>query len=208
MLTTPDGHNVVAIIAAWFGPPDQAGQQLEPLRKFGVPLADLIGQLPYAQLQTMFDAAAPSGLRRYWKSGYFPELPDDLIDVILRHASTKTSPYTLILFFHIHGKAVRMAPDATAFGARNTQWDFEIIPQWQAAVEDRQHIEWARGLWNDVERFTKGVYVNLLGTDDGATRVRDAYGRNYDRLVSIKSKYDPGNLFRVNNNIPSAAERA
>jgi FAD/FMN-containing dehydrogenase len=207
LLTTPDGQNVVAIIAVWFGPPDQAAHQLEPLRKFGVPLADLIGQMPYGQLQTIFDAAAPHGLRRYWKSGYFPELPDDLIDAILKHALTKTSPYSLILFFHIHGKAARMPPDATAFGARATQWDFDIIPQWQAAVEDRQHIEWARGFWKEVEPFAKGVYANHLDTDDDA-RVRAAYGRNYDRLVSIKSKYDPGNLFRVNNNIPPSVERA
>jgi hypothetical protein len=163
--------------------------------------------MPFGQLQTIFDAAAPPGLRRYWKSGYLPELPDDLIDAILRHASTKTSPYSLILFFHIHGKAARIAPDATAFGARATQWDFDIIPQWQAVVEDGQHIEWARGFWKEVEPFTKGVYANHLDADDGATRVRAAYGRNYDRLVSIKSKYDPGNLFRVNNNISPPVER-
>src|SRR5262249_22546607 len=74
LLTRPDGHNVVAIVVAWFGRPDQAAQHLDPLRKFGGPLADLIGQIPYGHLQTMFDAAVPSGLRRYWKSGYFPEL--------------------------------------------------------------------------------------------------------------------------------------
>lgn len=208
LLTTPDGHNVAAIIAAWFGPLDQAAQHLDPLRQFGVPLADLIGQIPYGALQTMFDAAVPPGLRRYWKSGYFPELPDDLIDAILKHAATKTSPYSLILFFHIHGKAARMAPDATAFGARARQWDFDIIPQWQASVEDRQHIEWARSFWKEVEPFTKGVYTNHLGTDDGATRVRAAYGRNYDRLVSIKRKYDPENLFRVNNNISPSVKSA
>jgi FAD/FMN-containing dehydrogenase len=208
ILTASDGQKVVAIIAAWFGPPDQVTQQLAPLRKFGVPLADLIGPMSYGQLQTIFDAAAPPGLRRYWKSGYFPELPDELIDAIVDHAATMPSPYSLIIFFHIHGKAARVAPDATAFGARTTQWDFEIIPQWKTTGEDRQHIEWARSLWKEVEPFTQGVYVNLLGTDDGVTRVRAAYGRNYDRLVSIKSKYDPGNLFRVNNNISPPVERA
>jgi hypothetical protein len=156
----------------------------------------------------MFDAAAPPGLRRYWKSGYFPELPEDLIDVIVKHAKTMASPYSLILFFHIHGKAARVAPDAMAFGARNKQWDFEIIAQWKTASEDRQHVEWARAFWKEVEPFTEGVYVNLLGIDDGATRLRAAYGRNYDRLVSIKSKYDSGNLFRVNNNISPSRERA
>jgi FAD/FMN-containing dehydrogenase len=201
MLTTPDGHNVVAIIAAWFGHADEAAPHLDPLRTFGSPVADLIGQIPYPQLQTMFDAAAPFGIRRYWKSGYLPELPDDLLDVIVEHAGRKTSPYSLILFFHIHGKAARVAPDATAFGARTTQWDFDIIPQWQAATEDSQHIEWARGLWKEVEPYTRGVYANHLGSDDGGPRVRAAYGGNYERLAAIKGKYDPGNLFRMNNNI-------
>src|SRR5215831_13568914 len=200
LLTTPDGHSVVAIIAAWFGPLDQAAQHLDPLREFGDPLADLIGEIPYGQLQTLFDAAVPSGLRRYWKSGYFPELRDDLIDTIIKYAATRTSPYSLILLFHMHGKAARMAPDATAFGARTAQWDFDIIPQWQAPAEDSQHIAWARAFWQDVEPLAKGVYANHLDTDDSATRVRAAYGRNYNRLVSIKNKYDPENLFRVNHN--------
>jgi FAD/FMN-containing dehydrogenase len=201
LLTTPDGHNVAAIIAAWFGHPDEAARHLDPLRTFGSPVADLIGPISYPQLQTTFDAAAPFGIRRYWKSGYLPELPDDLLEVIVEHAATKTSPYSLILFFHIHGKATRVTPDATAFGARTTQWDFDIIPQWQAATQDRQHIEWARGLWKEVEPYTRGVYGNHLDSDDGGTRVRTAYGRNYERLAAIKGKYDPGNLFRMNNNI-------
>jgi FAD/FMN-containing dehydrogenase len=207
LLTTPDGQNVAAIIAAWFGPPEMAAQQLQPLRTFGTPLADLIGQIPYAQLQTMFDAAVPSGLRRYWKSGYLPDLTDDLIDTILTHAATKTSPYSLILLFHLHGKAARMPPDATAFGARATQWDLDIIPQWHAAVEDAQHIEWGRRFWTEVEPFTRGVYSNHLDGDDGATRLRAAYGQNYDRLAAIKRKYDPENFLRMNNNIGPAVER-
>jgi FAD/FMN-containing dehydrogenase len=201
LLTTPDGLDVVAIIAAWFGPADQAAKHLEPLRKFGSPVADLIGQISYRDLQTMFDPACPAGLRRYWKSGYFPELPDDLFDLILQHAAFKTSPYSLILILHMHGKASRAEGDMTAFGARAEQWDFDIIPQWQAPDEDERHIGWARMFWKQAERFTRGVYSNHLDTDDGATRVRAAYGQNYDRLASIKRKYDPDNLFKVNHNI-------
>jgi len=201
LLTTPDGHDMVAIIAAWFGHPDEAARHLDPVRKFGSPVADLIGQIPYAQLQTMFDAAVPFGLRRYWKSGYLPELSDDLLDTIVEQAAAKTSPYSLVLFFHIHGKATELAPDATAFGARTTQWDFDIIPQWQAPTEDARHIEWARTLWKAVEPHTKGVYANHLDSDDAGARVRAAYGRNYERLAAIKARYDPQNLFRMNNNI-------
>ena len=201
LLTTPDGLDVVAIIAAWFGAADQAEKQLEPLRKFGSPIADLIGRMSYLDLQTMFDPAVPAGLRRYWKSGYFPALPDDLLDLILQHAAVKTSPYSLILILHMHGKASRAATDMTAFGARAEQWDFDIIPQWQALAEDARHIDWARAFWKEAERFTQGVYSNHLDTDDGAMRVRAAYGGNYERLASIKRKYDPHNLFKVNHNI-------
>jgi FAD/FMN-containing dehydrogenase len=201
LLTTPDGHDVVALMAAWFGPINEAAKHLDPIRKCGTPVADMIGPMSYPQLQTMFDAATPAGLRRYWKSGYFPAISDDLIDTVLKHAVAKTSPYSFILILRMHGKAMREAPDATAFGARAEQWDFDIIPQWQSPAEDAKHIEWARRFWSDAERFTRGVYSNHLDTDDGAPRVRAAYGRNYERLAAIKRRYDPDNLFKVNHNI-------
>jgi FAD/FMN-containing dehydrogenase len=204
LLTTPDGLDVAAILAAWFGPVSDAAQHLDPIRRFGTPVADLIGPMSYPQLQTMFDAATPHGMRRYWKSGYFPEISDELIDVVLKHAAVKTSPYSFILILHMHGKAMRAAPDATAFGARREQWDFDIIPQWQSPEEDIKHIGWARSFWNEAEPFTRGVYTNHLDTDDGALRVRAAYGGNHERLASIKRKYDPANLFRVNHNIVPA----
>jgi FAD/FMN-containing dehydrogenase len=201
LLTTPDGINVAAIIVSWFGAPEEGEKHLKPLRTFGAPLVDFIGQIPYRQLQTLFDAAAPFGIRRYWKSGYFPELPDELLEIMLEHAAMRTSPLSLILFFHIHGAAARVKPEATAFAARQDQWDFDIIAQWGNADEDAQHIDWARRFWGEIEHFARGVYINHLGADEGATRVRAAYGRNYERLVSLKIKYDPGNLFRMNNNI-------
>jgi FAD/FMN-containing dehydrogenase len=205
LLTTPTGLDVVAIIAAWFGPVGEAPRYLDPLRTFGAPAADLIGPMTYPQVQTMFDPAVPHGLRRYWKSGYFPELTDELLDVVLAHAAARTSPYSLILILHMHGKAVRTASDTTAFGARAEQWDFDIIPQWQSPDEDNTHIGWARSFWSEAERFTRGVYSNHLDSDDGATRVRAAYGGNYERLAAIKRKYDPTNFLKVNHNITPAS---
>lgn len=201
LLTLPDGVNVCAIIVGWFGPLDEGARRLEPLRNFGTPLADLTGAIHYSRLQTLFDDAAPFGLRRYWKSGYFPELSDELIGVILKHAVTRTSPYSAILFFHIHGEAARVKPGATAFNARRNQWDFDILAQWLDAGEDERHISWARSFWQEIEPGSEGVYMNHLDADDGDTRVRASYGQNYERLVSVKNKYDPGNLFRLNSNI-------
>lgn len=207
-LTTPDGHDVVAVLAAWFGSPSEAAAQLDPLRRFGTPVADLVGEMSYGQLQTMLDPAAPAGLRRYWKSGFLPALDDEFVDIVLEHVRRKTSPLSLVLLLHMHGAAARVSPEATAFGARAAQWDLDLLPQWQAADEDPRHIAWARAFWNDVSRFTNGVYSNHLDTDDGAPRVRAAYGRNYDRLVTLKRRYDPDNVFNVNHNIPPTAERA
>lgn len=207
LMTTPDGHDVVAVIAAWFGPTAEAEVWLGPLRRFGAPIADLIGDMSYDHLQTMLDPAAPAGLRRYWKSGYVPTMDDEFVEIVLEHVRRKTSPLSLVLMLHMHGAAARVAPDATAFGARATQWDVDILPQWQAADEDARHIAWARSFWSDVAKFTSGVYSNHLDTDDGAPRVRAAYGGNYDRLVTLKQRYDPDNFFNVNNNIPPTAER-
>lgn len=87
-------------------------------------------------------------------------------------------------------------------------WRGPTYAQWHAADEDSRHIAWGRSFWNDVSRFTSGVYSNHLDTDDGAPRVRAAYGGNYDRLITLKRRYDPDNFFNVNNNIPPTAERA
>ena len=207
-LTTPDGHDVVAIVAAWFGTEADAARYLDPVKQLGTPVADLVGQMSYPQLQTTLDPAAPASIRRYWKSGYIPELSEEFIDALIGHLDRKTSPLSLVLMLHMHGKAARIAPNATAFGARAAQWDLDILPQWQRADEDQLHIDWARRFWADVERFTRGVYSNHLDADDGAPRVRAAYGANYDRLVSIKRTNDPTNFFNVNNNIPPMAERS
>jgi FAD/FMN-containing dehydrogenase len=202
LLSTPDGLPVVAIMVGWFGLLPEGEQHLDPVRKFGSPIADLIGPIPYQQLQTMFDdGAAPFGLHRYWKSGYFKELGDDLLDLIIEHNAAKTSPMSAVLFFHMHGAYTRVESTKAAFGIRADQWDFDILTQWIDPAEAEEHIGWTRDFWNAVEPFSRGVYVNHLDADDSQLRTRSAYGDNYERLVAIKNKYDPTNFFRLNNNI-------
>ncbi|GAB2564117.1 FAD-binding oxidoreductase [Spirosoma aerophilum] len=201
LMNTPDGLPVVALLAGWFGPIAEGEQFLRPLRNFGTPLADLISEVPYLQNQTIFDAATPHGMHRYWKSGNLPDIKDGLIDVILDQTAKQTSPYSFVLFFHIKGVAARIDPAKTAFGLREDQWDFDIVGQWTDPAENQTHTDWVRTFWNQVEPYTKGVYVNHLGGEDEATRVKAAYGPNYERLVALKVKYDPDNFFRLNNNI-------
>jgi FAD/FMN-containing dehydrogenase len=194
LFSLPDGLPVVAIIAGWFGDAHEGERQLEPLRKFGRPLADMIESMPYTRLQTLFDSACPFGMRRYWKSGFLPRLDDALLEIIIKHATAKTSPHTFVLLFHVHGKATRKNPEATAFAARKKQWDFDIISQWTAAEEDDRHIDWARNFWREVEPYSQGVYMNHLDRDDGSNRAQEAFGINFKRLQAIRKRYDPDNL--------------
>lgn len=205
LISTPDGQPVVALIVGWFGALEEGEQVLAPLRSFGSPLADLVGPLPYCQLQSMLDAAAPFGLPRYWKSGYFKALPDDLLDSIVAHAIARTSPFSVIIFFHMHGAATQVPTTATAFGHREDQWDFDIIAQWTDPATANEHIAWARNFWQAVAPFSTGVYVNHLDADDQAARVQSAYGVNYERLAAVKRVYDPTNFFRLNHNIAPSA---
>jgi hypothetical protein len=205
LLTTPDGHPAIAIAVGWFGSPSAGEKHLEPLRRFGSPMADMVGPIPYRQLQSMFDAAAPVGIPRYWKSGYFTDLTEELIDRIVQGAAAKTSPLSAILLFHMHGAASRVPPGETAFASRRDQWDLDILSQWTDPAEADRHIEWARTLWTELEPFSAGVYMNHLASDDRSVRVRAAYGTNYEKLTLIKQRYDPTNFFRSNNNIPPAS---
>ncbi len=200
LISTPDGIPVVALIAGWFGPLDEGEQVLAPLRTFGAPLADLIGPLPYSQLQSMLDGAVPFGLQRYWKSGYFKVLTDECLDTMIEHATAKTSPLSMALLFHLHGAASRVASADTAFVHREDLWDFDIIAQWTEPAAANGNINWARTFWQAVAPFSSGVYVNHLDTDD-ALRVKAAYGANYARLADVKARYDPTNFFRLNHNI-------
>ena len=201
LLSTPDGLPVVALIPGWFGPLEQGEQALAPLRSFGSPIADLIAPLPYTQLQGLLEGAVPFGLHRYWKSGYFTGLSDAVLDRVIEHAAAKTSPLSVVIFFHMHGVAARVPADATAFSSRRAQWDFDIIAQWTDPATAQAHIDWARAGWSAVAPESSGVYVNHLDADDSDARIRTAYGANYARLATVKATYDPTNFFRLNHNI-------
>ena len=201
LLSTPEGIPVVALLVGWFGPLDEGERHVEPIRKFGSPIADMVGPIPYCQLQSMLDDGVPFGIQRYWKSGYYEELSDELLDMIVDQASTKTSPMTTVILFHMHGVSARISPEETAFGLRRNQWDFDIVTQWLDPATASEHIKWTRAFWEAVEPLSAGVYVNHLDADDSSSRVRAAYGPNYERLAELKRQYDPNNFFQLNHNI-------
>ncbi|HYK36574.1 FAD-binding oxidoreductase [Alloacidobacterium sp.] len=200
-LCTPDGNPVVALIPAWCGDLAEGERVLEPLRKFGSPIADLVAAMPYTAMQQMIDGVAPFGLRSYWKSRFLSELPDDAIDTFVRYAETSTSPRSLAILENGHGAVSRVAVDATPFSSRTAAFDLVLISIWSDPNEDKRHIDWTREFHSAMQPWSAGsVYVNALDQDDAA-RVPEAYGANYARLSAVKATYDPENRFRRNNNI-------
>ncbi len=203
LLTAPQGMPVAALILGYNGPIAEGEKVLAPARRFGKPVADVVGPMPYAARQRMLDEPnAIHGLQRYWRSAFTEQISDGLIDVMVEAASNFSSPLSALLLFHMHGAATRVSPTATAFAPRRAQWDFDAIGQWAEGAESPTHIAWVRALWSELEPHLKGsAYVNHLAADDRPEKVRASYGENYGRLRALKAAYDPKNLFRVNANI-------
>ena len=202
LMTSHDGDPVAVIVAAYIGDLTAGEKAVASLRKFGPPLVDTIAPMSYVALNTLFDAAFPyGGVQRYWKSSFLKELGDDMLDIVVARSAKFLSPMSNVLFFHIHGAATRVDRDATAFGLRDDQWDYDVISQWTDTAQSAGHVQWTREFWSAVEPFASGqVYVNHLDAEEG-TRIRAAYTHGYERLVALKNKYDPTNLFRLNQNI-------
>ncbi len=201
LMTSPDGHLIVAIVACYVGTLDAAHEVVAPLKEFGPPVADMIQPMPYVKAQTMFDEAFPKGRLNYWKSSLLNGLSDATIDALVDGFESVGSPYSSVLIEHLGGAVARVEPETTAFGMRDAAYDCVIMPAWTELAESDTHIAWADALWQAIQPDSTGaVYVNYLG-DEGEARVRAAYGANHARLATIKAKYDPTNLFCVNQNI-------
>jgi len=202
--TADDGAPVLAIAVAWTGSLDAGRQALKPLRSCEHPLADAIAPMGYVDLQRGGDAAFPRGRRHYWKAGFLRRLDPETIDVLVHFAATQPTPHSMIALQQMHGAAARVPPAETAFAHRHEQWDCMALTQWDGPADDERSIRWTRALYDRLEpHLERAVYVNDLGEDEG-DRVRDAYGTNYDRLATVKAKYDPDNFFRGNQNVANA----
>jgi len=210
LMTSPDGDPVIAMLLGYNGSLDAGERVLAPARAFGSPLADLIGPMPYTARQSMIDAGfAAHGVQRYWKSGLAPALTGEIIDALVDGARRFPSLMSAMALFWIHGAVTRVAPESTAFGARQAQWDINAIAQWIDRADTAGHIAWTRELWAAIEPLTSGnAYINHIAGDDRPERIRSSYGSNYGRLVAVKNAYDPQNLFRLNANVKPTVVRA
>jgi FAD/FMN-containing dehydrogenase len=206
LISLPDGTPVVGIVLCYSGPLAEGERLVKPLRAFGPPLVDQIGAIPYTAAQQLIDAFYPSGLQNYWKSSFIKTISDEAIDTMVAYCAKRPTPICHGLIEHQLGGAVsRVDRNATAFAHRDVEYSFMSLGVCLDPAETENCVRWAREFWEAMQRFsTGGVYVNYLGreVDEGPERIRAAYGpEKYARLVALKNKYDPANLFRLNQNI-------
>jgi FAD/FMN-containing dehydrogenase len=160
-----------------------------------------LARSPYTQWQKAFDPLLAPGARNYWKSHNFTELSDGALDAIIEYAGKLPSPQCEIFIGHIAGAANRVAPDAMAYAHRNAKFVLNVHGRWDSPAQDTICVEWARAFFNASAPYASaGAYVNFMTEEEG-NRVAAAYGSNYERLVQIKRRYDPENVFHLNQNI-------
>lgn len=201
LTTLPDGQRVVLIDVCWCGSVESGERALKPLREFRKTLQDTIAPTPYVLLQNSGDADYPIGRRYYFKSGFVGHIERALIgEMVGRFESSPLSSLNVV-FVHHGGAVARVPRDATAFWHRDAGHSVILESSWDNPLDADKNTEWVRSAWRVLEPFTDGFYVNELSPDETERRIRANYGGNYDRLVDVKVKYDPANLFHMNANV-------
>ena len=196
------GAPVISIMLCYSGEVAAGERLLEPLRAFGPPAVDMVRAMPYTELQSSFDGANPPGLRNYWTAEYIRGYDDGVIQSLCEHVARKPSLMSKVLIAHLQGAVSRAGPEDGAYAHRDAPFLVNINATWADREDDAEHMAWARGLWAEIQRYSHGgTYVNFL-SNDGDERVRAAYDQpTYARLAALKTKYDPENFFRFNQNI-------
>ena len=198
---TEVGKTFCAIIACWAGPLAEGESQMEAFRKPGPTVAAMVSPMPYYAINGLFDELLPPGLQHYWKASFATELTDDAITVHAEFGPKVPVVNSTMHIYPINGAAGRVASDATAFAYRDANFATVIAGVWPDPVDNEKNTKWVKDYYKALEPHSlAGGYVNFMAGDD-AGRVQENYKENYGRLVSIKKKYDPSNLFHMNQNI-------
>lgn len=199
------GKRVYTMASVFAGDANEGERLLQPFRELGAMVADFSGQMPYCEVQQLFDAVIPFGQHRcYWKCHYLADLPDVMIEECLQNAAAAPSNNTLSSLWNFGGATAAVAADATALGDRSMPWMYSLDAIWNDPADDEANISWARNAWESASKHSHEgrIYLNFPGCgEEGEELVRRAYGRNHARLKKIKEKYDPKNVFRFNQNI-------
>ena len=207
--TPPDrfGTPAVGLVLVWAGNPADGERAIAPLRRIAVPLADGVRPTPYVALQSMLDGGAPHGRHYYWKAHRLPVLADEVIEVFLERMNTTTTPFAQINGWAVGGAVSRADEAATAVGDREVGFELSLTVGWPPTdLDGERHRQWVRDGWTALQPYSSGVYANFV-SDEGAAGVRAAYGGRLARLIALKDRYDPNNVFRQNANIsPSGGD--
>ncbi len=202
----PDGSGdrIAAVPVCYSGDIANGEALVAPLRNVGTPAVDLIGPMPYPDMNTILDEGFPKGARNYWRSAFFNELSGDVIAVLVDAFERVPSPMSGMFIEHFHGAVTRIDPTATAFPHREPGFNLVISGQWLDPTEDETNIAWVRSTFEALtHHMADAVYVNYLSADE-PERVGAAYGPNWERLVALKRTWDPDNVFHHNQNIGPA----
>ena len=194
-----------AIVWCYTGPPEEAEKTFAPIRAFGPPVIDFAGPIPWPALQSMFDALYPPGLQWYWKADFFKELDDEALALHAKHGAELPTMFSTMHLYPINGAAHRPGKDDTAFSFRDANFAEVIVGVDPDPANNDGMIKWARDYWQALHPHSLGGgYVNMM-MDEGEDQVKNSYRDNYARLAQVKAKYDPTNLFSVNQNIKPKA---
>jgi hypothetical protein len=199
------GQPVVGVIVCYAGDPDRGEEVLRPLREFGPPGMDLIDRMPYLAVQQLIDAPNPKGLLNYWSADFLAELPDKAVDTFVEHATKPVSPMSQMLIIAAGGAVARVDEEATAFGQRDALFNMHFLSMWVDPADTERNIAYTKEIAGAMKPWTTGrAYLNFIG-DEGLHRVEAAFGpEKFPKLQALKTKWDPTNLFRHNQNIPPA----
>ncbi len=203
------GSRVFTLACVYNGDAAEGEALLQPLRELGAMSADFSGRMNYCDVQQLFDTLMPAGdFRCYWKARYLTELTDEMIDLAMANALAAPSDNSLSSLWNFGGATAAVAADATAFGDRSMGWMYSLDSVWTDPGDDAANIAWSRDGWSNCEGFGHHgrAYLNFPGHgEDNAALTRTSFGPNYQRLVEIKTRYDPKNRFRFNQNIAPKA---
>lgn len=204
LVHAPDGSGMKlsAFVVFHAGDPEQAEHDLAPFKSWGSPLMVEVGPMPYAVMNTLLDAGYPSGSLNYWLSSFTRGLSDELIDLAVERFASVPSPMTAILFEHFHGEVTRVGVTDTAVPHREAGWNLLLPSVWVDPADTEVNVTWTRETHAALgEHLVERRWLNYLGDDQGIDAVRAAYGPNWERLVEVKRRVDPKNVFHLNHNI-------
>jgi len=203
-------HNkkMCGVVWAYTGPMEKAEEVFKPIRAFKAPALDFVGPLPQPALQGMFDGIYPTGMQWYWRADFVNELNDEAIAKHIPFGYGLPSMHSTMHLYPINGAAARVNNKDTAWHYRNALWAMVIVGVDPDPANKEKITAWTKKYWEELHPYSAGgAYVNFM-MDEGEERVKATYGENYERLVAIKNKYDPNNLFRVNQNIKPSLEKS